>query len=525
MSWEQWSSRRRRRFENTSEHAAIDILVEEAKPHVPGARRRPLLRAILNESHATITPSDGRGHAHSRGDEAIPGSKSLPSRIRINSAPIRRILNSVCDEPLRVDGLTGALIIVRPYKLLTHYEGEIRQRMGEIESIHQERLNQEAALDRSNIEASGTHVLDTANGAKIDENGVAKDEREPGTVAVWEDVDRIGRRGFSQDMLFSTEPTEWSKLTDAEVKEATDDFRCLVRFLDETLTPVRHYLQAQPKEIAFHNIWHLYSTGALVYVRDRSIPQKTWKIIQATGGRRYLSEPEERITGWETKFSPFVLDCYHLDFDGTKFVRVYHRFEIEMFENPILVSSLRVMPLVVAERTGLANIEHLRKRGMEFLSYSEPSPSHHREYHGVTVTQSPSGGPLYRRDAGEIDARPLFTERVDSQVVVDFERAIRANPDWGPVNNEIELFKIDPSELDDRMDDVEKDDMWDARASDDLLKEEEGKWQRWDKGETRPEGDDVLLFPNRVFGFVLRSRSWGKLRRRRQSLMRCANVN
>lgn len=515
MSWKQWSSRRRRRSFDTLDYSAIDVLDEEAQPRILATRRRTLLSAISNGVSGS---SNGQIHAHSRGDGASIGSKPLPSRVRINSLPIKRILDSMCDDDLLIDRYTDALIIVRPFKLLSHNEGEIRERMGEIESLHQERLNLQAALERSadqGVPASGTEVLDTVNENIPDENATTNNEGGAGRPATddedQEEDDRssLSRRSIAVvARLFGT-GTDWSKLADAEIKEARDDFRCLVRFIDETLMPVRRYLQAQPKDVNFDNIWHLYSAGSLVYVRERSIPQKIWKIVQATGGRRYQSEPMDRIPGWESKFSPCVLDCYHLDFDGTKFVRVYHRFTIEVFEEPVLVSNLQVMPLAVAEKAGLANVEHLRRRGMEFLSYTKPSSSQHREYHGVTITHSPSGEPLYRKYPDEIGSQRLFTERVDSQVVVDFERAIRANPEWGPVSNDIDLFKIDPAELEGGPDDVEKDHVWDARASDDLLKKEQEKWQRWDKYETSPEGDDVLMFPNRVFGYVLRTRSWG----------------
>lgn len=511
MSWKDWGRSRRRRnfYIEDGKLSAIDVLDEEAQPRSSVARRRTLLST---GSAGTSGSTEGRAYAHPRADGTKPEVKALPSRIRINSIPAKRILDSVCDDDLLFGKDYGPAVIVRPYKVLVHYEPDIRQKMAEIENLHKERLERPATSDAPVEQETAETVADrhdnadgTVNGHTIPPN----DGEDAVSARADERSERSVRSVSPGDMMFST-GTDWSMLTDADIKEATDDFRCLVQYLDEILMPVRRYLQSQPKEVNFHNIWHLFSTGALVYVRDRSMPQKVWRVIQATGGRKYLSEPIDSITGWESKYSPFVLDCYHLDFDGSKFVRVYHRFKIEFFEDPTLVSNLQIMPLAVAEQAGLVKIDHLRKRGIDFLTYTEPSSSQHREYHGITVTRSPSGEPLFRRHPEDIGSQRLFTERVDSQVVVDFERAIRANPEWGPSSNDIELWKIDQAELDDDIESVEKDSLWDSRASDDFLREEQEKWQSWDKGETVPEGDDVLLFPNRVFGYVLRTRSWGK---------------
>lgn len=224
-----------------------------------------------------------------------------------------------------------------------------------------------------------------------------------------------------------------------------------------------------------------------------------------------MSRPDERLadsSDWTTRYSDFVLDCYHLDFDGINFIRIYHRFTIERFEKPMIIEALPVMPLANAETT-LSSVDRevFRARGKQFLIYTKPQ---HRYYEGFTVTHSPRGEPLCKLGEDGVTSHRLFTERVESQVVIDFERGIQANPGLGPVEGAAECCGIDHAELQDVMEVAEKDDVWDEITRDNLLRNEQLKQQRWSKGEAMPAGDDLLLLPDRIFGFILRTRRWGK---------------
>ena len=502
MNWREWSETTLSRSQGTRKnHTAIDALFDEVQPWTI-TRQRPLVSV---SSARASTTTECAPDADTKKEGAAPPPKPLPSRIRINSVPAKRILDAICDDILAFISETDPLVIVRPFKVLSLMEQDVRARMAEIETLLTERLSKRADPRESSKpqteEVNGSIGRPVSNGQAADEDAQA--------VKSGKTAEVLAKRVFPRDMIFFG-GTDWSTLTDSEVEEARNDFRCLLRFMDDTLMPARNYLQDKPSVINFHNMWHLFKCGGLIYVRDRTVPQKVMRVIQATGGRKYLSPPTEEMTGWDAKYSPFVLDCYYLDFDGTKYVRVYHRFKIEMFEDSIPVTSLQVMPLHVAQNASLTKTERLRQRGEQFLTYTRRSSPQHRYYQGTTVTQTPCGKPLFRRNPDDINSQRLFTERIESQVVVDFERGIQANPDWGPVINEIDLWKIDNAELEEGVEYVEKDNVWDTRTSEDFLDLEQDKWQRWDKGEAMPEGDDVLLFPNRVFGYVLRTRSWGK---------------
>ncbi|GAB7358209.1 hypothetical protein MBLNU230_g0361t1 [Neophaeotheca triangularis] len=406
--------------------------------------------------------------------------------------------------------------MMRPYKVLTIHEGQIKDKMADIECLYNERL-QKAGSAKTSLSQSLEPMAAACEQQSERIHGTdAKDfdteentEIQPKDNKSKQEAESLAQRKFPQDMIFLT-GTDWSELTLSEVKEAVDDFRCLVRFISEYLQPVWTYFNSEPTSINFSNIWHLFPIGSLAYAMDRSTPQKIWKVVQATGGRKYLSTPNEDILDWEGKFSPFIVDCYYLDHDGANFIRVYRQFQIEMFENSMSIAGLPIIPLAVAEDIGhVASRKYLRERGKQFLGYMKPQ---HRYYQGTTITQTPGGEPLYRRDKEDFESHRLFTERVESQVVIDFERGIQANPEWGPATTEPQWWKSDVAELFDGIERAARDNVWDARVSEDFLKAEELKRQRWNKGEATPDGDDLLLLPDRVFGYVLRTRSWACLR-------------
>ncbi|KAM0718471.1 hypothetical protein Q7P37_005541 [Cladosporium fusiforme] len=510
MSWEEWRKTGKKRGKGTrKDHSAIDVLCEEPQPQWAANRSSFLWDTETRE--ATTLESWQDVNSKEQGP--------LPARIRINSVPAKRLLGSLCDDKLVYRKPADPLIILRPYKVLVTKKEQIYARMAEIGRIYDERIKKKKSKIEASQELEAASKADDPSDVNEDHierkncndvdtniaNGNNKSEAD-----IDENAELLAQREFPNGLIFYT-GTDWSILTLAEIKEAVDDFRCLVRFIEDYLQPVRAYLQSQPTSVNFSDLWHLFPTGCYVYCKERTIPQKIWRVNQATGGRRYLSKPSEEIPDWDTKYSPFMVDCYYLDFDGRFYIRVYRRFTIEMFEEPRPTEALEIMPLAVAEKLlpGI-NREEFRQRGMQFLAYTKPQ---HRYYHGTTVTQAPRGETLYTQYGDDRDDHRLFTERVESQVVVDFERGIQANPGWGPViDDKYYLGNVDQAELDDGFEYAEKDYVWDDRASEKLQKELNIKQVQWNKGESVPEGDDLLLLPERVFGFVLRTRSWACLR-------------
>jgi hypothetical protein len=505
MSWKEWERIRLETDGYTKCRSAIDVLIDEYKG-LGGSNSSSFLQPKI---HNDTTARESRQSLNR-------GQASLPTRIRINSLPAQYLLSSIFD----IEGGPNRLIplvFVRPFKVLALHIEEINAKMDEINLLLTERRKEQELSEVTADEA--LQPSNDPDGTSGHNNGPRQGDEDACSIvehAKGDDISNVEaqspRRSSFRDNMFAFTGTNLAEFNLSIIEEAANDFRCVVDFVNETLQPVRSYLRNEPSSVNFNNIWHLFVTGSLVYIKDRSTPQKIWKVIQATGGRRYLDDPGTGVPDWETKWSPFVVDCYYLDFDGTNFMRVNRQFTIERFNDSMPIAGLQIMPLAVAERLlSDVNRDEFRERGEQFLAFLTPQ---HRYYQGTTLTQSPCGNTLFTQNKSDYDSHRLFIEQVESHVVVDFARGIQASPDWAPPSREVDLWKSDSAEFEDEAGRiemiVERDNMWDSRVSEEFSEKEEIKRQRWNKNDEKPEGDDLLLLPGRVFAYILRTRSWGK---------------
>ena len=121
-----------------------------------------------------------------------------------------------------------------------------------------------------------------------------------------------------------------------------------------------------------------------------------------------------------------MLDCYYLDYTGAWFHSVYGRFVIDKFDNLQNVISLRVCPLEAAVKGDLISGDMLVERGRRFIQCTKPC---HQYYSGSTHDRAPNGNKLFIRDADHTTSVPVYPETVESQVMVDFDRALQEYPD------------------------------------------------------------------------------------------------
>ena len=119
------------------------------------------------------------------------------------------------------------------------------------------------------------------------------------------------------------------------------------------------------------------------------------------------------------------------------------------------------------------------------------------------------GDKIERPDPENLYSRPIHSQRVESQIVVDFQRALEQNPDWKPSAPQAYDFlaQADDVELIDNTI-VEDDRVWDSKLYLDL--ENQVEWTLA-QGHVEPSGDDLLLLPDRVFAYILRDREWACL--------------
>lgn len=82
--------------------------------------------------------------------------------------------------------------------------------------------------------------------------------------------------------------------------------------------------------------------------------------------------------------SSFIIECFYISFDGTRFGPVNVTFQIPKFEGEKDITSFPVFPLACDhEQEGIR--EALLKRGKLFAQLSNPKSTAHRKYKGLTL--------------------------------------------------------------------------------------------------------------------------------------------
>ncbi|KAF5641648.1 aaa family atpase [Fusarium sp. NRRL 52700] len=391
-------------------------------------------------------------------------TNELPERMLLNSLKLRRFLDYEFCDGTQPWSAGGPFVILRPFKILVYLRDKIKARINDF------KLARQALWDAS------------------DEEYVKQYKSNP-----FEDTSARGRQ--SESRMTVSALTGWIL-----------DFDCLETFMDTFIEPQRLHLADVPESVRFSDLWYLFPAGGLVYVRKKDV-QKVWKVVQRAGGRRYVSRPTSIPAGDYTEsFSDFVLDCYYLDFDGLQYVPVYDRFTISSFGGIQSTATLSVMPFKVAVKASLVNKEELLRRATGFQELTKPS---HRHYNGRSLDRTPSGEKLSDMEIGAVKNISLYSERIDSEVIVDFEKAVQEIPLWNPGSSTLREHINDSHEKDKYTD---HDEVWDQKFADELIDIESSKWNQWAKEGSGPtDEEDLLLLPNRVFAFVLRTRTWACL--------------
>ncbi|TGJ79258.1 hypothetical protein E0Z10_g9506 [Xylaria hypoxylon] len=297
-----------------------------------------------------------------------------------------------------------------------------------------------------------------------------------------------------------------AKLDQEHLTALIKDLRCLTSFMDGYIQPTMSI--GQFNHIFFRDLWFVFPARSLIYTKDKEVPHKIWKVIQRTGGQWVRegvgkSRPGDYVDSTQG-FSPFVIDCFHLDYDGIRYVQTYRQIQIDHFEGSQPLLSLPVIPIHVAEKEGLIDRDALIERGTEFVKCTRRSL---RQYAGRNQILRPNGDKLHEKDADIPENVARYAEWIESDVMVDFERALQEMPGWRPGVRELDLYKANNEE--NPLYGVELDGIWDSKLSEHVLFEEWDKVQDWDKKRTNPTNeDDLLLLPERVFAFVFRTRKW-----------------
>lgn len=442
-----------------------------------------------------------------RGDTESSRQLLLPERIKIRSGPLAAVLGHHLYSPLSMGIVAdSSFVLLRPYQDLFKYETQLKERLADLEKRFEDYDGKESDPAPPIAEKN-----DEENQEKREATGDSHDDGHGEDSGSNDTDDNSSRDGNAEEEKTEDDPS--NSIT------ALLHLRCLMHFVDTELKPKQEYINSdQYSHIHFQDLWHLFKPG------DEIIDQgerQAYVILHVRIPVHKVEEPWERWSRLRTTDdpnndkkddkdgSPFVLYCSYIDFDGKSFGPVSKQFKISPFGELKSVKSLPVYPLRFA-KDGRTR-QDMIQRGRTLLDVAKFKPMY---YMGMT---------LDKRD------------EIDSQVIIDFHEALvdeKRREAWEPT---IAPVKPTPDLRDESdlcgapccvahgvLDGISSDismtqDYIEALAPDPSLRApslvlsprslEDTLNARAELTET-----ELLVMTHRVFGFVLRSRKWGKYR-------------
>ena len=483
VSWAEFKE-----LSNKEEHTryAIDVLVGD-----------PILFYQRSRHFPSTETFDNKRIAENQMMDMV--AKEFPERIRINSIPLLGVLRDVTGSNFD-DSLLRPLVILRPYKPLMYHLKDLKAKLKEFDDRWNSTPGHKGRPDEKPVDDVAFRENDFIYRSRLRNEESSEEEIE----------DAHDGKTRKENELCPT-------------IEAWDNLHRLIRFLDECKEHFDNRMSNVRPHVYFRDLWHLFQPGTFVVAKKR--PQVLWRVLQATGGRSYLSDHTYPTTTGPcvVKESTFDLTCYHIDYDGKEFGPVQDTFKVPPFEGWREITSLDILPLDYLEHSSEV-AEKLTTRGERFI---KASGVQHMYCKGRTLVLTPAGQPV---------VGVKHPEDVDSAVMVDFDRALQFNPDWRPVLGFTDVVKQDPRETQEmttqefvkcgyqrncldvfccRNENIVKDYRWDQQRMTDFTEEREMAIRNLATDDAQLPIDRVpkeewKLLPNRVFGFVLRSRSWGE---------------
>lgn len=507
-----WEVFRALRFASEAACFAIDILIEEPRISDKTGGRHSKPNALIVD----VQQTSGTGLSGE-----LDGQGSLPERIRIHSRHLIMVLARIHGSNLisEENDKNASLVLLRPFRLLSHYDEQIRDWHSKLVHDH--------SAPKSGIEGSNTNANQTKSSGET-----PKPDADP------KDTDQPSDSQPKKETTVE-DPQGWSTST-----TALEHLPCLLEFMDTYITRKRAYLNSPIcNNIAFSDVWHLFKPGDFVISNDR---KQAYRVINVyspphKGTDRwsyvYASEKENEKTRSQSDIS---IDCVYIHYDGKKFGPVLKKFKIRRFEGERLVTTLDIYPFRFYAFGGLrgpavkskqqgsdveedmeTSIAQLRKKLIERGEmFVEVAGVKHMYYTGLTVDEP--------------------RDEVESQVVIDFEEAFASenNQEWRPNITAIVGFVHNPEEDDEQVLGCEADCCRRENVHDDSYVERErsekftndliAEMQNGPQGSlpsatiyprTLEESktkmnkfteDELIIMSHKVFGFVLRDRTWGE---------------
>ncbi|KAF7957301.1 hypothetical protein EAE96_002888 [Botrytis aclada] len=262
-------------------------------------------------------------------------------RVAINSEALRDELRIVIGADVGLVINEWRRVLIGPWKVLVEYEGEIRARLHKLEKMMKFR---DEKLAESPVE----------NKDKVADQ-VGEDRRSDRKV-------RFRDPPSSCEVCDVVYPPHENPLACIDTRVA--HLKCLIEFMDRDLNHVFH-LRREIKfdvisEIAFTDLWHLFSPGDLVVTYPMS---RAYRVFHTSGGRLRLSKPE--LFEKKKVCSPFNINCFYMKSDWKTIGPIHETLRISEYAGKRPVSELLV------ELDGKLMTERVTIFPLKLLPYSE----------------------------------------------------------------------------------------------------------------------------------------------------------
>ncbi|KAM0799544.1 hypothetical protein BDR22DRAFT_890137 [Usnea florida] len=528
-----WSEFKNKLVGETTTYA-IEVLVGEAKYYYQRSEEERKSKQRLND------------HSNERDQPTTEDQKStpLPERIRINSKPVVLIMNQIDPKSRSED----PIVLLRPFKPLIYHESRIRE-VFQLLKTKWGNVDREGSTDPA---AQSAVTNDKGHNAAVNFSDSIAVSCSPEYETKSNDDEQSPTTETNTKSSKATTDNDPKSKQNAMIEDISDsleafkDLGCLIEFMDVELRPVTDsFIGATRQKVSFSDLWHLFKPGDFIhcplnhkdsaeylYMNDKPSPnkpedryQEVLRVVCTAGGRPHLEESNENYTHYNPKSrsNAFLISAYWVDFNGTRFGPRCFVLTMIPFVGEKDITSLECYPLRYSPEADQLK-SRWKSRGEAFREYMTFK---YRYYTGKSLTCSPTG---YR---GPDDDYPKHAENVNSQVVVDFNEAFAAHPEWRLSGSSLDLDAEDSSgelvenyptsywkDSDRRVLDSQSDDviyydlhvdikLMEDYVERDALVKEPSRTSRAAKGEFGE--DHLVLLPNRIFAFVMRNRKWAML--------------
>lgn len=301
------------------------------------------------------------------------------------------------------------------------------------------------------------------------------------------------------------------KLPDPDLSGVTNDnepdhetVKHLELFVTAIETHVAYSLTLRQKirnrelqKICFSDLWHLFNPGDLIlnHVSSRSTRSYAYKVFCVSGGRRDATDSDDIYRKVSQQLNPLLLQVLFWEYDGSKVSPVMHELQIQPYSGEKLITELAYFPKQFAADE--SRTKDLLDRGRHFINSRyghamyEESVSHDGQFvEGEFFVDFKSGY--------ESDNRDITRPRQDD---IELPR---------PSSDETEYYQNRVVSTPTRRYLFQEDEEVDVARCEEFLKGDSFPGSRSDEEVKEMDDEHVLLLPDYVVAYSLRTKEWCK---------------